>query len=77
MFQLPVRLPLGILTLPHSIGPRKTPKHLDRLDPLYSYLPYREPVLEPTDVQQRTCTLMERRAHTVRQWSSMFNVRFL
>lgn len=41
------------------------------MDPLYSYLTYEEIVLEPTDVQQKTTTVMEKREDTVNQWSLM------
>lgn len=40
----------------------------------YSYLTFREPVLVPTDVRQKTTTVMERRGHTFSPWSSMFYV---
>lgn len=37
----------------------------DRVEPLYSYITYRETVLVHTDAQQRTPIVLERRDQTV------------
>lgn len=63
-----------ILAFQLSTGPRQTIQDLDKMDQLYSYLTYRETVLEYTDVQQKITTIMERRDQTVGQWLSMFFV---
>lgn len=44
------------------------------MDPLYSYISYKEPIPVHTDVQQRTSTEMERREQTASHWLLMFFV---